>query len=58
MESSARLNVSVPEKQSPINRTEPDVPKWMGLVKSVWKFFFFFERKTFSRKRREPVLLI
>lgn len=41
MKSSARLNVSVPEKQCPINSTEPDVPKWMGLAKSVWKFFFF-----------------
>lgn len=39
MKSSVRLNVSGPEKQCPINSTEPDVPKWMGLAKPVWNFF-------------------
>lgn len=50
MKSSARLNVSVPEKQCPINSAEPDVPKWMGLAKSVWKFFF--KRKNILKEKK------
>lgn len=46
--SSFRLNVSGPTIQHPINSTEPDGPKWMGLAKSC----FVFKTKTFSRKRR------
>lgn len=44
IKSSVRLNVSGPEKQCPINSTEPDVPKKMDLAKSLWKCFFWNEK--------------
>lgn len=44
IKSSVRLNVSGPEKQHPINSTEPDVPKRMDLAKSLWKCFFWNEK--------------
>lgn len=48
VKSSVKLNVSGPKKQRPINSTEPDVPKRMGLVKSVWNVLvFIFKMKTF-----------
>lgn len=50
IKSSVRLNVSGPEKQRPINSTEPDVPKRMDLAKSLWKWVFFEMKNILKEK--------